>query len=370
MSETVSALLVTEVEKYLKSVFGNIKLKNISELGTAPPDVMEDGVKGFGYGKPYMIAFERDGKEESAVLSSMRVQSGFGHDHFSDRAQVLLWQHDTFNRMPGHVESLDVGYFTKDGGLCSTGDAEEFFLLMRTVNGSEYVSDLEEIKKNKGEISELDLKRTTALAEYLAKIHRERHTAPELYVRKIRDTVGHGECIMGLTDSYPDSLSYITPEELCAIEQKCVEWRWKIKTHTDRLCMTHGDFHPYNIMFQEGTDFTVLDRSRGEWGEAADDVSALAINYIFYALQTNGSFTGGFRQLFEAFFERYLELTGDYFLLKVIQPFFVFRTLVVASPVWYPNLSLDVRGKLFNFLYNILEVEEFNPSEVDKLIES
>ena len=380
MSKTVSAessigapgtsLIVAEVEKYLKSVFGNIRLRNISELGTAPPDVMEDGVKGFGYGKPYMITFERDGKEESAVLSSMRVQSGFGHDHFSDRAQVLLWQHDTFNRMPGHVESLDVGYFTKDGGLCSTDDAEEFFLLMRAVSGSEYVSDLEEIKKNKGEISELDLKRTTALAEYLAKIHRKRHIAPELYVRKIRDTIGHGECIMGLTDSYPGSLSYITPEELCAIEQKCVEWRWKIKTCTDRLCMTHGDFHPYNIMFQKGTDFTVLDRSRGEWGEAADDVSALAMNYIFYALQTNGSFTDGFKQLFEAFFERYLELTDDYFLLRVIQPFFVFRTLVVASPVWYPNLPLDVRGKLFNFLYNILEVEEFNPAEVDKLIES
>ena len=134
--------------------------------------------------------------------------------------------------------------------------------------------------------------------------------------------------------------------------------------------MTHGDFHPYNIMFQKGTDFTVLDRIRGEWGEAADDVSSLAMNYIFYALQTNGSFTGGFKQLFEAFFEKYLELTDDYSLLQVIQPFFVFRTLVVASPVWYPNLSLDVRRKLFNFLYNILEVEEFNPAEVDKLIES
>ena len=33
-----------------------------------------------------------------------------------------------------------------------------------------------------------------------------------------------------------------------------------------------------DVMFREGTDFTVLDRSRGEWGEAADDVSAMTIN--------------------------------------------------------------------------------------------
>jgi hypothetical protein len=362
-------LKILEVEKYLKSVFGEVKLKSVSELGVAPPEVLEEGVKGFGYGKPYLITFERGGKVESAVLSSMRVQAGFGHEHFADRAQVLLWQHDTFNRLPRHVRSIDVGFFTKDGRLCSAGGAEEFFLLMEMVTGSEYVMDLERIKKKGGRISELDRRRAVALAEYLAEIHSNRHDAPELYVRKIRDLVGHGECIMGLADSYPDDLDYITPKELCEIEKKCVEWRWKIKGCVERLCMTHGDFHPYNIMFREGVDFTVLDRSRGEWGEAADDVSSLSMNYIFYALQTHGSFTGGFKELFEVFFETYLKRSGDDFLLRVIQPFFVFRTLVVASPVWYPNLSPVVREKLFNFLKNVLEVEEFIPGAVGDYLE-
>ena len=34
----------------------------------------------------------------------------------------------------------------------------------------------------------------------------------------------------------------------------------------------HGDFHPWNLLFREGVEFSVLDRSRGEWGEPADDV--------------------------------------------------------------------------------------------------
>jgi aminoglycoside phosphotransferase (APT) family kinase protein len=43
----------------------------------------------------------------------------------------------------------------------------------------------------------------------------------------------------------------------------------------------HGDFHPWNILFQNDCDFAVLDRSRGEWGDPADDVAPLTINYLF-----------------------------------------------------------------------------------------
>ncbi|MHC1583044.1 MAG: phosphotransferase family protein [Methanosarcinales archaeon] len=366
-----------EVERYLRERFGDadstgehdITLESVSELGTAPGEVMDEGVKGFGYGRPYLIRFRDGDREESVVLSTMRVQPGFGHDHFSDRAQVLLWQHDTFNRLPRHVRALDVGYFTRDGRLYSAGRAEEFFILMENVTGTEYVNDLEQIKKNDGKLTKLDIERAEALSEYLARIHKKKHTSPELYHRKIRDTIGHGECIMGLTDSYPENLEYITPQDLCRIEEKCVEWRWKIKNHTERLCMTHGDFHPYNIIFREGTDFTVLDRSRGEWGEAADDVSSLTMNYIFYALQTHGAFTGGFRELFETFFKIYLEETGDTLLLRVIQPFFVFRALVVASPIWYPKIPPETRKKLFNFIRNILATDEFRPEETNKYLE-
>ena len=95
-------------------------------------------------------------------------------------------------------------------------------------------------------------------------------------------------------------------------------------------------------MFREGTDFTVLDRSRGEWGEAADDVSAMTINYfLFGLLKTDGrEIDNDFKLLYETFFDVYLKETSDYELSEVIQPFYAFRGLVVASPIWYPNISL------------------------------
>jgi aminoglycoside phosphotransferase family enzyme len=356
-------LQINAVENYLEVLYGSSKVTKIGELGGIPVEV-EEGKKGFGYGKPYLIEFESGGKKHSVVLSSMRVQKGFGHDHFSDRAQILIWQNSVFNNLPEHVKSLDVGYFTHEGELYSSGKAEEYFILMEKIEGKEYFIDLERIKKD-GKLTTLDRVRTRALSSYLARIHANKHDDRELYLRKIRDLVGHGECIMGLMDSYPENLDFVRQIDLCAIEKKCVDWRYKIKGNTSRLCMTHGDFHPWNIMFREGADFTVLDRSRGEWGEAADDVSSITMNYLFYSLQKYGQLKGPFKEMFDLFFNNYIEKTGDMELLRVIQPFYVFRSVVVASPIWYPNLDPIVRTKIFNFINNILDSEEFDYKNVN-----
>jgi hypothetical protein len=53
----------------------------------------------------------------------------------------------------------------------------------------------------------------------------------------------------------------------------------------------------------------------------------------------------------------------------VIQPFFAFRGLVVASPVWYPNITLETRRKLFNFIRNVLDAEEFEYKGVGNYLE-
>lgn len=166
-------------------------------------------------------------------------------------------------------------------------------------------------------------------------------------------------------DSYPKGLDYITEEELVKLEKKCIEWRWKLKDFSHRLCMVHGDYHPWNIMFREGTDFTLLDRSRGEWGEAADDLSSITINYLFYSLNKYGILDNEFKELFELFFDNYLEETGDEDILSVIQPFFLFRGLVVASPVWYPNIEVEIRNKLFNFMKNVIASDKFDPKHVN-----
>lgn len=353
------------LEAYLKSLYGDdLLLLSMRKMGETIPTT--EDVKGFGYGSPLLVEYEAKGKKGSAVLSTMRVQHGFGHDHFSDRARILIWQNSTFGKLPRHVPSLDVGYFAGDGSLVSAGDATEYFLLMEKVEGKEYFFDLERVKE-KG-VTDLDYDRVIALSDYLAEIHSVKRDFPPLYQRKIREIVGDGECIFGILDDYPEGLGFLDPDELREIEKICVEWRWLLRDKAKRLCQVHGDFHPWNVMFREGTDFTVLDRSRGEWGEAADDVTAMTMNYIFYSVQKSLRLTGDLKDLFELFFENYLEKSGDEELLKVIAPFFAFRAMVVASPTWYPLLSDDVRRTIFNFLENVLRSESFNYRDVNSYL--
>ncbi len=181
----------------------------------------------------------------------------------------------------------------------------------------------------------------------------------------MRELVGHGECIMGLTDSYVSRHRFITPGLLESIEHRCVAWRWRLKGRTHRLRQVHGDFHPWNILFRAGTDFRVLDRARGEWGEPADDVVCLTMNYLFFSLQRSERLEGTLDILFRRFWERYLEKSGDRELLEVAAPFFAFRGLVMASPLWYPNLAEGVRQKLFTFIQGVLDAEVFDPERVN-----
>jgi hypothetical protein len=72
--------------------------------------------------------------------------SSYGHDHFSDRAQAILWEHSSFNNLPRHVRSLDSGAFLDSGTIISTGKAKEFFLLTEFVKGQGYFKDLDRIR--------------------------------------------------------------------------------------------------------------------------------------------------------------------------------------------------------------------------------
>lgn len=325
-----------------------------------------DDLKAFGYGSPLFLEYDVAGERKKAVLETMSP-SAFGHEHFSDRAQAILWEHAAFNQLPRHVRSLDSGAFLENGKLISTGRAQEFFLLTEFVDGQGYFKDLDRIRST-GLATDEDVKRTVALSDYLVRIHATKRDAPSLYTRCIRDLLGHGECIMGLIDNYPARFEFIDQPLLRQIEFACLEWRWRLKPRSHRLCQVHGDFHPWNILFRQGQDFMLLDRSRGEWGEPANDVTCLTINYLFSSLISSNRLEGPFEKLFHLFWENYLAKTNDQELLEVAAPFYAWRGLVIASPVWYPHLPTGVRKTIFTFMQNVLATDRFDPKDVQRYL--
>jgi hypothetical protein len=357
-------ILFEAVQDYLQRLLGMpVRLLSLSEHGKQE---LAGELKAFGYGTPLFLEYEAGGARKQAVLETMSP-SAFGHDHFSDRAQAILWEHSAFNVLPRHVRSLDSGVFLRSGGIVSTGGAEEFFLLTEFVEGQGYFRDLDRMTRT-GEANAIDLDRALALSSYLAEIHSRKFDYSPLYTRRIRDLLGHGECVMGLIDNYPEHYEFIDRDLLRKIESACVTWRWRTKHRSHRLCQVHGDFHPWNILFREDTDFSLLDRSRGEWGEPADDVTCLTINYLFSSLLRSGRLAGPFEKLFMDFWDHYLELTHDAEMAEVAAPFYAWRGLVIGSPVWYPRLPDGVRRTIFNFIENVLAAERFDHREVNRYL--
>jgi hypothetical protein len=324
-------------------------------------------LKSFGYGRPLLVTYSARGRREQVVLHRIR-RNAFGREREEDRVAALWLDFRTFNRLPRHAPALDLLARTHEGTLQSLAGVEEILLLTAYRPGRPYAEDLARIR-DEGTLRPLDVRRAEVLASYLADIHAVKHEDSLLWRRRLRDLVGHGEGILGLTDSYPAGLPYATAETLGAIEEAAVRWRRRLKPLSHRLSQVHGDYHPFNILFEEGVEFHLLDRSRGEWGEPADDVGCLTINYLFFSLQRSGTLDGPFRELHERFWRHYLALRRDEELGLVIQPWLAWRALVLASPLWYPTIEEGVRRKLLTFARRVLSSGQYDFGRVNRYLE-
>lgn len=357
------ALDPRNLERYLRESLGDsVKLTGVGEVGALDQQAMKE----FGYGKSLMVTYQINGQQHRVVFSTMRGDR-FGHQFFWDRAAILMFEYDTGARMEKHVRPKALGYIDSTGRLVPVKEPREFFIVNEFAPGQPYFMDLERIRSD--EMFPADTERAQGFARWLARVHAQKKDDPHIYLRRVRQLIGDSECIWGLIDSYPHPYDRFSPKRFQRLEKRLIDWRWKLRGYTARLAVTHGDFHPWNVMIGPDGDFSVLDRSRGEWGEPADDVSAMSCNYLLYGLYKEPRLTGDFEQLYMTFWEEYLAQTGDSEILEVIAPFYVFRALVVASPDWYPTHPSGVRRLLLRFAENVLTEQRFDYPNINKYLD-
>jgi len=348
------------IKTYVLKEFPDVLHVDIQKLGS--------GVQGSGF----LVEMRTSGGLRSYVVKSL-LPEGFGHDYPSDRAAVFLLDLDEYRNLPNHVKAVDVLAEMEDGTVRSIGGGKEYYLMMEKVEGRDYFHDLKGFA-GKNVLEGADKAKISAMASYLAGIHSVKKESKPLYWRKLRDTVGHGECLMGVFDIYPDGT--VPYQEMADIIKRSVDWVYKLKPKYGRLSQIHGDFHPGNIWFKEAKserqrakgelpEFVLLDRSRGPWGEPADDITALAINFVFFSVKHHGKVQGAYLEALQQFFDEYIRATGDGEMPSVVAPFFAFRTAVVANPVFYPELAAEARGRLFRFAKGVLSADRFEVAEVN-----
>jgi hypothetical protein len=345
------------LEPLIEELLPGSRILTVEPLG---PDTAKTGVaKAEGYTRPLCVSVQGPDGRERVFVFRMAAPNEFGHDRRADRAEAMLLAYDTFPLIPRQVQAIDIGFIRRDGRLQSLRSSGEFYLLTGFANGQLYSEDLRRIARE-GAAEALDLERCKALARYAAGLHASKQADHRLYRRAIRDLLGHGEGIFGIIDSYPDDAPGAPPARLQAIEARCLDWRWRLRAFERRVCRTHGDFHPFNVVFGAGVDFSVLDASRGCVGDPADDVSAMAINYIFFALDKRHAWKLAFQRLWRQFWQTYLEQSGDSDLPKVVAPFFAWRALVIANPRFYPGLGGMERDALLRFAEKALDRGHFD----------
>lgn len=341
------------IRQYIQTLFGvSAESVYIRKLG--------EGVQGAGF----LIEVKTQEGDKQYVIKGL-FPEGLEHDYPADRAGVFLLDLDEFKNLPKHVKAIDVLSEMRDGSIKSIGGGREYYLLMERAEGRHYFNDLAALSK-KERLETADIAKIHSMASYLANIHSVKKESKALYWRKVRDTIGHGECLMGVFDTYPEgTLNY---DEMADIEKKCVDWRAKLRPKFRRLCQVHGDFHPGNIWFKNNRDFILLDRSRGPWGDAADDVTALTINYIFFSINHFGKLQGPYLEAVNLFYDKYINETRDTELFEVVAPFYAFRGAVVANPVFYPDVTPENRQKIFNFIRGVLNDKSFHIERINEYI--
>ena len=362
-SGTVS---VPALAEYLTATLGaTVDIAAVRPLGAS--DTGTDP-KHFGYGVPFEVECRIDGTTRRFVVSRTRPAQGFGHDYPADRAWQALYGHAAYNSFPRHVRSVDVGFVRASGELVSAADATDFFQLVEKAEGTLYWHDLDHLFHG-APLNARDEARTDALARFLAEVHADKRDEPTLYERRIRELLGHGECVMGIVDSYPHPYPLLPPAACETLERDLVTWRWRLRGRAHRLSRVHGDFQPWNLLFRAGTDFSVHDRSRGEWGEPADDIAALGVNYLFFGIRSSQArgergVAEPFRGLFHRFLSVYLRASGDTEVFETLPPFLVFRLLVVAHPRWYPTLTDAVRTELLRLARSLVATTRFDLADL------
>lgn len=351
------------MREHLARLYPGATIEIIEPLGPDAGATAGSTAKAAGYGLPVRIALRENGVERQLVW---RVASAneFGHDRRADRAAVMVQAFDDFARMPQHVRAVDLGVIG-DGALVSIRDATEHYLITTYAPGTIYAHDLRRIASEQI-ATPRDVERVDALARYLAALHTPIAPPGVRYRRAIRDLLGSGEGIFGIIDGYPADVPGAPAERLQAIEARCAQWRWRLRGHDARLTRTHGDFHPFNIVF-DGDGPTMLDASRGGCGDPADDVTALAINFVLFALDAPRAWRHGLGVLWRHLWHRYLAERPDPELVTVAPPFFAWRALVVANPVFYPGMTGAARDKLLGFAEDVLDEHELDPTWAEEL---
>jgi hypothetical protein len=256
-------------------------------------------------------------------------ESLYGEALPEDRIREVVWRVRGYQGIPHHAGHAALAAIGPDGRLVPAALGRgDYCLVEPELPGRSYVDVL--AAADPGALPDS----AELLADYLVELHVP--VAGEtraMYLRAVRDTLMNAA--FRLIDGAPAYWDG-QPERRRRVERRLADWRVRLAGHHQRLRRTHNDFHPWNILL-DGRQVRVLGARSPGVGDPADDLAALAVNYLLFSYRRLGDFGGVHQAAFERFWNRYRERSGDGRCADVFAPFLAKRLLVLLNPVYYPD---------------------------------
>lgn len=351
-------------DKCLRKVFdGNFNIQEISELTISSKKSLSS---------VWRVKLVDQASRESSVVIREACAGPFGFEYPEDLARQAMFCFRAFNHVAGHAEAYGVGVRTENDEVLSLNDARHFYVVEEFVEGENYGAHLTSLHDQKYVDLKMERKRAAKIAEYLALVHKRddleiSHVEKDQYYKRaLRDILGSGEGLMGVVDSFPNRFRKRHGHVLEEIESRCLELVQRHRDKKHRLSRVHGDFHPGNILIEEGNgvkescEIKTIDKSRVDLNDAANDVGALIMNYLVLDLHRSQFDDMIGLELARTFLRGYLEKTRDYEILEMLPLFVAMRSAAAVSPVFYPGIAMEVCSEAFTLALKIVQQDRFD----------
>ena len=246
-----------------------------------------------------------------------QASNEFGHDRRADRAEAALLAYDLFGRYPdARARARRRGASPPTGASSRCGGAGEFWLATGWAEGTLYAEDLRRIAREGARPARpRALRGAGALPGPAARARRSTTRRP-----------GGARCATSSATARGSS-GWSTPTRpTCRRRRRpgSARSRSAASPRAGRSAAAPARLtaHPRRLpplqhrlraagAGRGGSAFTLLDASRGGRGDPADDVTALSVNYVFFALDHPGAWARGLGALWRRFWEVYLGARGD-----------------------------------------------------------
>jgi hypothetical protein len=270
----------------------------------------------------------------------------------------MLLGFDRFGSIPGHGAALDVGAITRDGrALMSLANAGEFYLLTSYAPGHLYADELRRIAQS-ATLEERDVATPSCSRGSWSRCTPSddpKHARARFVIWSAAERACSNHRVCADVPAAP-------PERLRRIEALAVDWRWRLAPQVARLRARTA-----TIILQRGVRRRSLRCSTpaAAAGDPADDVTCMAINYVFSRSSTRAR--GRTLGLLWRRFGRCTWTSRDSAPARRVRAFLAWRGLVVANPVWYPAVRARGRDRMLGLIERTLAAERFDPGFAEDL---